>query len=64
MVKIWSWGISLQLGTPNNEFSLLKAIKAEAAESNIIKQWLITEEASTAGKEQDPGELKGNIRRT
>lgn len=64
MVKIWSWGISLQLGKLNNEFSLLKAIKAEAAESNTITQRLITEEASMAGKEQDPGELKGNIRRT
>lgn len=64
MVKIWSWGISLQLGTPNNEFSLLKAIKAEASKSNTIQQRLITEEASMAGKEQDPEELKGNIRRT
>lgn len=64
MVKIWSWGISLQLGTPNNEFSLLKAIKTEAAESNTIQQRLITEETSTAGQEQDPGELKENVRRT
>ena len=64
MVKIWSWGISLQLSTPNNEFSLLKAIKTEAAESNTIQQRLITEEASTSGKELHPGELKGNVRRT